>query len=94
VETSRLVGGMLNMTMESRNRAVADSDRLRILREGFPLTVRELADISEVSLATISSIENKHRSPNPSTIRKLAQALGVEPAEIMKEVEENIEVEN
>lgn len=81
------------MATENRNRAVVDGNRLKLLREGYPLTIRELANVSGVSLATISAIENKHRSPNPSTIRKLAQSLGVEPGEIIQEVEETVEVE-
>lgn len=67
-----------------RRRAQVDADALRALREGYPLTVRELAEMSGVSLTTISGIENKHRSANPSTIRKLARALGVEPHKLME----------
>ena len=60
-----------------------DAEALRRLREGFPLTVRELAERSEVSHNTITMIENRHRTANPSTVRKLAAALGVEPSELM-----------
>ena len=28
-------------------------------------------------------LENRHRTANPSTVRKLAAALGVEPGELM-----------
>lgn len=69
-----------------RARSVVDGDALKVLREGFPLTVRELAELSGVSGSTISGIENKHRNANPSTVRKLAEALRVEPGELMKEV--------
>lgn len=66
-----------------RARTPVDGETLRSLREGYPLTVRELAEMSGVSLTTISGIENGHRSANPSTVRKLAGALGVEPHELM-----------
>lgn len=68
-----------------RNRTPVDADLVRSLREGYPLTVRELAEMSGVSLTTISGIENGHRSANPSTVRKLASALGVEAHELMME---------
>lgn len=68
-----------------RSRTPVDAELIRSLREGYPLTVRELAELSGVSLTTISGIENKHRSANPSTVRKLASALGVEPHELMME---------
>lgn len=74
-------------TGSGRRRMSANGDALRSLREGYPLTTRELAEMSGVSLTTISGIENKHRSANPSTVRKLASALGVEPHELMTGME-------
>ncbi len=61
-----------------------DAAALRRLREGLPLTVRELAGRSGVSHNTITMLENRHRTANPSTVRKLAVALGVEPRELME----------
>ena len=60
-----------------------DAGALRRLREGYPLTVRELAERSGVSHNTITVIENRHRTANPSTVRKLAAALSVEPSELI-----------
>jgi transcriptional regulator with XRE-family HTH domain len=60
-----------------------DAEALRRLREDFPLTVRELAERSEVSHNTITAIENSHRTANPSTVRKLAAALDVKPSTLM-----------
>ena len=60
-----------------------DAEALRRLREGYPLTVRELAERSGVSHNTITMIENRHRTANPSTVRKLAAALRVGPSELM-----------
>src|SRR5215208_8423035 len=71
-----------------RGRVKVDAEALRRLREGYPLTVRELAECSGISHNTITMIENCHRTANPSTVRKLAAALGVEPSELMwKEIE-------
>jgi transcriptional regulator with XRE-family HTH domain len=66
-----------------RGRVRVDADALRRLREGHPLTVRELAERSGVSHNTITMIENRHRTANPSTVRKLAAALDVEPRDLI-----------
>jgi DNA-binding XRE family transcriptional regulator len=66
-----------------RGRVKVDAVALRRLREGYPLTVRELAERSGVSHNTITMIENRHRTANPSTVRKLAAALEVEPSAVM-----------
>jgi transcriptional regulator with XRE-family HTH domain len=67
-----------------RGRVRVDAAALRRLREGYPLTVRELGERSGVSHNTITMIENRHRTANPSTVRKLAAALGIEPKELME----------
>lgn len=61
-----------------------DAAALRRAREAVPLTVRELHRRSGVSHNTITNLENSHRDARPSTIRKLASALGVEPGELMR----------
>jgi DNA-binding XRE family transcriptional regulator len=66
-----------------RGRVKVDAEALRRLREGYPLTVRELAERSGVSHNTITMIENRHRTANPSTVRKLAAALGIGSSELM-----------
>jgi HTH-type transcriptional regulator, competence development regulator len=55
---------------------------------GYPLTVRELAERSDVSHNTITMIENRHRTANPSTVRKLAAALDVNPRDLIREESE------
>jgi transcriptional regulator with XRE-family HTH domain len=60
-------------------------DRLRRSREDTFLTVAELARKSGVSPDTISKIENGHRRGRGITIRKLAQALEVEPDRLLGE---------
>jgi len=55
---------------------------LRRLRESAALSQRELAQKAGVSRATIAAAELGTRKPHPSTVRKLATALGLHPAEI------------
>jgi transcriptional regulator with XRE-family HTH domain len=57
--------------------------RLRELRERVALSQEGLAKKSGVSRATIADLEAGKRPARPSTRRKLAEALGVEPAELM-----------
>ncbi len=57
--------------------------RLRELRQLRVLTLRELEEESGVSYNTIWRLENGHREARPSTIRKLAAALGVEASELV-----------
>ena len=57
--------------------------RVRELRQENVLTLRELAAKSGVSKDTINRIEHGHGA-YPSTIRKLARALGVEPRELVR----------
>ena len=54
-------------------------ERLRTARLGRALTQDALAQESGVEKATISRIENNLTTPRPSTARKLAIVLGVEP---------------
>ena len=63
--------------------------KLRELRRRRVLTLRELEDESGVSYNTIWRIENGYREARPSTIRKLAAALGVEAEELVKIEEGN-----
>ena len=46
------------------------------------LTIRALADLTDLSKTTINLIETGQRTPQFDTIRKLAAALGVEPEQI------------
>lgn len=71
-----------------RGRVKVDVEALRRLRAGYPLTVRELAERSDVSHNTITMIENRHRTANPSTVRKLAAALDVNPRDLIREESE------
>ena len=57
-------------------------DRLRDLRKRRLLTQEQLAERSGVGIATIVRVERNQVEPRGSTIRKLAEALGVEPEEL------------
>ncbi len=57
--------------------------RLRELRRLRVLTLRELEEKSGVSYNTIWRLENGYRQARPSTIRRLAAALQVDPAELV-----------
>jgi transcriptional regulator with XRE-family HTH domain len=61
-----------------------DGMRLRRLRKELALSQQDLERASEVAQHTISALESGKRGARPSTIRKLANALGVDPRELMK----------
>jgi transcriptional regulator with XRE-family HTH domain len=65
-----------------------DGQRLRQLRVERALSLRALAQRSGVAFDTINKLELGHRPARLVTIRKLADALGVEPKELMKGEEE------
>jgi transcriptional regulator with XRE-family HTH domain len=61
-----------------------DGQRLRELRVQRALSLRALGERSGVSFATINNLENGNRPARLATIRKLAEALEVDPIELMK----------
>ena len=62
-----------------------DGARLRQIRQERAFSLRELGRVSGVAFDTINKLENEHREAQPRTLRKLAEALGVKPKELMKE---------
>ena len=62
-----------------------DGVKLRELRRRKVLSLHDLEEISGVSYNTIWRLEDGRQGAHPRTIRKLAEALGVEPAELLKE---------
>lgn len=62
-----------------------NGQRLKRLRVEQALTLRALGERSGVAYDTINKLELGRRPAHASTIRKLADALGVEPKELMKE---------
>ena len=61
-----------------------DGAKLRELRRRRMLSLRELGERSGVAFDNINKLENERRDAQPRTLRKLAEALGVEPHELMK----------
>ena len=60
---------------------------MRQLRVEQALTLRDLGVMSGVAYDTINKLELGRRPAHASTIRRLAEALNVEPRELMKREE-------
>jgi transcriptional regulator with XRE-family HTH domain len=61
-----------------------NGQRLRELRVQRALSLRALGERSGVAYDAINKLENGKRPARLATIRKLADALSVEPRELMK----------
>jgi transcriptional regulator with XRE-family HTH domain len=59
-------------------------ERLTELRRERVLSLRELEERSGVSYNTIWRIEDGRQGAHPRTVRKLAEALGVDPKELIR----------
>ena len=66
-----------------------DGAKLRRLRLERALTQMDLSGMTGLSVDAISRLENELRSAQVSTVRRLAQALGVEPRELLKRQDGN-----
>jgi transcriptional regulator with XRE-family HTH domain len=66
---------------------VLKTRRLKELRERVSLSQMELSERSGVSRATIADLELGKRGAQPKTRRKLAAALGVEPWELVEDIQ-------
>ncbi len=63
----------------------ADGTKLRKLRRERALSQQDVERITGIAQATLSDLEQGKRGARVSTLRKLAESLGVEPKELMKE---------
>ena len=70
--------------MERKKYPDIDGGHLREIRVSRALTLRRLQELSGVSFDRINKLELHGGSVRPSTIHKLADALGVEPEELIK----------
>jgi transcriptional regulator with XRE-family HTH domain len=61
-----------------------NAQKLRHLRVERALSQQDLERATGIAQSTISNLELGNRPARLSTIRKLAEALGVEPRELMK----------
>jgi len=59
--------------------------RLREIRQRKALSQQDLAERAGVGEATICRIEQGRVRPRPSTLRKLAAALGIAPEELTED---------
>ncbi len=64
-----------------------DAAELRRIRELRVLSQRDLADLSGLTQATIWRLESGKGEAHPKTVRRLAEALGVEPQELLRRAE-------
>jgi transcriptional regulator with XRE-family HTH domain len=62
-----------------------DGARLRKVRRAHALSQRDLSRMTGIAFDTISRLETGKQRAQPRTIRRLADALGVEPRKLMKE---------
>jgi transcriptional regulator with XRE-family HTH domain len=68
-------------TMEA---VVYIGERLRRLRESRALRQEDLAELAGVGKNTINRIERNRTEPHMTTVRKLADALEVDPRELVE----------
>ena len=68
-----------------------DGARLRKLRRARALSQRDLSRMTGIAFDTISRLETGKQRAQPRTIRRLADALGVEPRELLKGVNDGQE---
>jgi transcriptional regulator with XRE-family HTH domain len=61
-----------------------DRVKMHALRESRVLTQSELAELAGVSHLSVHKIETGQQQPRPATIRKLARALRVKPADLLE----------
>ena len=60
-------------------------EKLKDLRLKRAMSQRKLADAAGVSQRAIVDLETDRREPHPSTLGKLAGALGVEPSKLLED---------
>jgi transcriptional regulator with XRE-family HTH domain len=60
-------------------------EKLKWLRTLNALTQVELAERAGLTTAAVARIERDEAEPRPSTLRKLAEALNVQPRDLIEE---------
>jgi transcriptional regulator with XRE-family HTH domain len=64
---------------------IVDGQRLKEARQRAMISQEELSRTTGIGRATISNLENEERTAQPRTVRRLAEALGVEPKDLLRE---------
>lgn len=67
--------------MDIRLRVGANLKALRVERK---LTQEDVSGLAQVDQTYLSGVENGKRNPSISMLQKLAEALGVDPAELVR----------
>lgn len=62
--------------------------RLKAVRERKALSQQELAEQAGLTRVTVARLESGATQPYPKTVRRLAEVLGVEPRELMRDDDE------
>ena len=65
-----------------------DREKLKAERKKAALSFRAFGELSKVSYVTLQRLEAGLATAHPSTIKKIADALGIKPVEVMSEVED------
>ena len=60
-------------------------EKLKDLRLRRAMSQRKLAEAADMSQRAIVDLETDRREPRPSTLGKLAEALGVEPSKLFED---------
>ncbi len=71
-------------TDEDAREAAAFGPRLRRLRQGASLTLKQLADQAGLAVSTISKIENDRMSPTYDVLLRLAGGLGIDLSSLLE----------
>jgi transcriptional regulator with XRE-family HTH domain len=71
--------------MATLETVVKIGERLRTIRIRRAMTQEELATAAGIGKNTVNRLERDLTEPRPPTLRKLAQALEVDPAELVED---------
>jgi transcriptional regulator with XRE-family HTH domain len=61
-----------------------DGEKLRVARQVKMLSQGDLAKLTGIPQSMLSTLERGHRKAQPRTVRRLAEALGVDPLELVR----------
>ena len=59
-------------------------NRIREIREQKKMTLKQIAEQVEISVPYLSDIERGNRRGSSATIGRIAEALGVNPGDLLK----------
>jgi transcriptional regulator with XRE-family HTH domain len=75
----------LQDSQNATEQAAAFGARLRRLRQGADLTLKQLAERCSLAVSTISKIENERMSPTYDVLLKLAGGLGIDLSSLLED---------